>query len=157
MTRVMRKILLAVDDSPAALEAARAAVDLADGWGATVRAVYVVENHVLAEAIGSASSVAQATERLQRSGHAVLAHVARLGEETGVVVESIELQGEPYQRILEHAGKWGADLVVMGRSDRRGAGSAYVGSETEQVLEFTEQPVLVVPPRTANRRRHSPP
>ena len=33
----------------------------------------------------------------------------------------------------------------MAVSDRRGLRSAYVGSETEHVLEFAECPVLVVP------------
>ena len=41
---------------------------------------------------------------------------------------------------------WAADLTVMARSQRRHrAGDPYVGSETAHVLEFTEQPVLVVP------------
>jgi nucleotide-binding universal stress UspA family protein len=153
VTRVMRKILLAVDDSPAALEAATTAVDLAEGWGARVRAVYVAEDHSLVEAIGSASSATRTAARLQSTGRTVLGHVSRLGEERGVVVESVELEGEPYQRILEHASRWEADLVVMGRSDRRGPGSAYVGSETEQVLEFCEHPVLVVPPKAVPRPR----
>jgi hypothetical protein len=40
---------------------------------------------------------------------------------------------------------WPADLVVMGRSDRHGPSSPYLGGVTEHVLEFANCPVLVVP------------
>src|ERR1019366_9505795 len=60
----------------------------------------------------------------------------------------IEMQvGNPFRRILEEARDWPADLVVMAVSDERGVRSPYVGSVTQQVLEFASCPVLVVPGR----------
>ncbi len=52
---------------------------------------------------------------------------------------------QPYEAVLDTAIDWHADLIVMGRSDRRATGRPYVGSQTEHVLEFTHVPVVVVP------------
>lgn len=137
------RILVAVDDSPASLDAARAAVDLAAGQGADIRAVTVLRDHTLAGAIGG--DPANTEERLAAGGRSLLAWVADLAATHGVTCDTAERDGEPFRRILDEADAWPADLIVMGRSDRRGPSSPYLGSETAHVLEFTDRPVLVVP------------
>ncbi len=47
--------------------------------------------------------------------------------------------------LLRVAQQWHADLIVMGRSDKRRPGVPYVGNQTEHLLEFASVPVLVVP------------
>ena len=59
--------------------------------------------------------------------------------------EPVERYGEPAQEILQEARRWPADLVVIGRGPEPGVGGPYVGRETRIVLEYAEQPVLVVP------------
>ena len=54
--------------------------------------------------------------------------------------------------VLEEARRWHADLVVVGKSARSASGDPYVGAVTRHVLEFCEQPVLVVPPPPGGRR-----
>ena len=64
----------------------------------------------------------------------------------GVAATETQTHGRhAFEAILDAARQWNADLIVMGRSDERGPGRPYVGSQTEHVLEFTEVPVLVVP------------
>jgi nucleotide-binding universal stress UspA family protein len=138
-----QRILVAVDDSPAGLDAVRATIDLAGAQGAIIRAVTVVRDHALAGALGGPP--ADAEERLAAGGRSVLAWVTELATAANVPCETVARDGEPFRRILEEADTWEADLIVMGRSDRRGPSSPYVGSETAQVLEFTRRPVLVVP------------
>jgi len=138
-----RRILVAVDDSPAGFDAARAAVELAAGWGGEVRAVTVLRDHTLASVIGG-----QATDTAQRvaaGARSVLSWVTELASARGVPTTVVARDGEPSRRILEEAEAWGAELIVMGRSDRRGPSSPYLGSETAHVLEFSEWPVLVIP------------
>lgn len=138
-----QRILAAVDDSPAGLDAARAAIRLAGAHGATVRAVTVVRDHALAARLGS--TAADTELRLAAGGRSVLAWTAELAAAAHVTCETVARDGEPFRRILEEADAWNADLIVMGRSDRRGPSSPYLGSETAHVLEFTDRPVLVVP------------
>jgi nucleotide-binding universal stress UspA family protein len=48
--------------------------------------------------------------------------------------------------VLAQAREWRADLVVLGRSREAGVGDPFIGGQTRLVLEFTDIPVLVVPP-----------
>jgi hypothetical protein len=47
-------------------------------------------------------------------------------------------------------------VIVIGRSGGRRSGEPYVGSEVRHVLEFADQPVLVVPAAHSSRNRVSP-
>jgi nucleotide-binding universal stress UspA family protein len=143
---MIARILLAVDDSPAALEAARTAVDLAARLHASVRAVNVLRDGVLGAALTAASADPGVAARRGVAAASVLDHVARLARRLGVTVETGQLQGQPAGCILAEARAWHADVIVLGRSaQQRRAGAPYVGGETAHVLEFAEQPVLVVP------------
>jgi nucleotide-binding universal stress UspA family protein len=150
---MMRRILVAVDDSPAALAAARLAVRLACDWKATLRAVTVVADHAVAERLRVELGTADRTDglagRRAQAADAVLRYVAALAAQASVPVETVQVDGEPAARVLEQARAWPADLIVLGRSDWPGAGHPYVGSQTRHVLEFAEQPILVVPVRRA--------
>lgn len=130
----MQRVLVAVDDSPESLEAARIAGRLAAGWHAAIRLLTVVPND--ADAAG------------RKAATRLLNHVAFAVSQAGIARSTIETTvrtGEPFRGILDEARAWPADLIVMAVSDRRGLRSAYVGSETEHVLEFAQCPVLVVP------------
>jgi nucleotide-binding universal stress UspA family protein len=145
---MIRRVLLAMDDSPAAFAAARLAVALATGWGATVRVVTVVADHGIDTQLRATLSLADTAtvgERRSKSAEAVLVHVAKLAAGAAVPVESVQLAGEPAAQILEQARAWRADLIVLGRSGTTGPGQPYVGGETRHVLEFAVTPVLVVP------------
>ncbi len=87
--------------------------------------------------------------RVAGGARSVLGWVTELAAARGVVCRTVTRDGEPFRRILEEADTWDADLIVMGRSDRRGPSSPYLGSETAHVLEFTDRPVLVVPRQRA--------
>jgi len=138
-----QRILVAVDDSPAGFEAARVAVSLAAGWASVLRAITVLRDHAVASTIGGPQN--DTGRRLAAGGRAVLDWVADLAASRNVRCDTVARTGEPFRRILEEADNWDAQLVVMGRSDRRGPSSPYLGSETAHVLEFSDRPVLVVP------------
>ena len=151
---MISRILLGVDDSPGGLAAARVAVDLAAGLGARLRVVNVVEDGRLAETMAAVSGAGGLRERRGHAAAAVLEHVGELARRAGVQVETCRLEGSPARRILAEAQAWDSDLTVIARSQRRHrAGDPYVGGQTAQVLEFTEQPVLVIPTPDPGRRR----
>ena len=141
----MMRILLAVNDSPAGLAAARAAIHFAKQSGGEVRAV-----HVLSEP-GAAAGPRRGVPRLRAEGQQpgasaqVLEYVAGLAERAGVVCEVLTVHGRPARSILDQAAVWQADVIVLGRSGVRHVGQPFVGSQVLHVLEFAEVPVIVVP------------
>lgn len=140
----MERVLAAVDDSPAGLAAARQAVELAATYGASLRLVHVLANSDVASALAASGGI-RLSERQAASSQALFRHLKALAREAGVEVETVELHGEPAQLILHQARTWPADLVVIGRGEHPGVGGPYVGRQTRMVLEFADQPVLVVP------------
>jgi len=141
----MKTLLLCVDGSPASTAATRVALALAADWPAKVYGLFVVEDSGLATLIDEAIDGHGASQRLEDAGKALLAHVRTLAARAGVEIECAIDQGEPFERILDHAKTLHPDFIVMGRTGRRGPGRALVGSEVEHVLEFTDCPLIVVP------------
>lgn len=145
---MITRILVAVDDSAASMQAARTAVELAVGLGARLRVVNVLRDHLLSQALERMSGYRGVSERRDIAAAGVLGQVAALARASGVEVETCQLEGQPAQGILAEANAWPADLIVIAKSDQqRRAGEPYVGSETANVIEFAEQPVLVTSPR----------
>ena len=146
----MNIVLLCVDGSVASIAATHVALRVAHDSDAKVHALFVVENSGLAARVDRAIDGHGSGRKLIDSGEAVLARVAVLAEAAKVEFECAIETGEPFERILELADRLDPEFIVMGRTGRRGPGRALVGSEVEHVLEFAEQPVIVVP---AARRR----
>ncbi len=140
------RILLAVDESPDALAAARVAIELAGAVNARLRIVHVSADHLLDEALAAASNRPAAGERRVWSAVAMLTRVTALAEQSGLAPETSLLSGDVAPSILDDAETWHADLVVVGKSARAVTGQPYVGTQTRHILEFADQPVLVVPP-----------
>jgi nucleotide-binding universal stress UspA family protein len=131
----MTRILLAVNDSPAGLAAARTAIRLARETAGLVRAVLAV----------APSTGAVLVDGRSRASNAVLDYVADLAEQAGVAVETATVPGAPARVILDQAATWPADVIVLGRSGVRHVGQPFVGSQVLHVIEFAEVPVVVVP------------
>ncbi|HEV7213036.1 MAG TPA: universal stress protein [Blastococcus sp.] len=138
----LQRLLVAVADSPASLAAARSAVELAARLGAQLRAVHVDTDGRLAVLLGRPGPATGAGEAATVP---VLAHVAELARRAGVAASTVQHQGEVGRCVLDEARGWGADLIVVGRTTRRGAGDPFIGVEAQRVLEFSDCPVLVVP------------
>lgn len=123
---MMKRLLVALDDSTPSLAAASTAIEIAQRQDAQIHFV----------------SVTEPDHHAQRA----LDHVAALARRAGLTPTVTTTDGgHPFEALLALAHEWRADLIVMGRSDKRRPGVPYVGSQTEHLLEFTHIPVLVVP------------
>jgi nucleotide-binding universal stress UspA family protein len=150
----MTHILLAVNDTPAGLAAARTAIRWARRSDASLRALHVLPDWAPLPtppgrptgATGAPTTGDDAAARRALGSAAVLHHVAELARREGVTVETVAMTGSPARAILGQASSWPADLIVLGRSGVRHVGQPFVGSQVLNVLEFAEVPVLVVPP-----------
>jgi nucleotide-binding universal stress UspA family protein len=144
---MIKRILLAVDDSAASLAAAHTAIEIAAATGATLHVLHVLVNDEIAAALRAASCTGVP---MSTTAESLLAHVARLATDAGVPVHTEHTTGEPARRVFDHARSWPADLVVIGRTDHLGPGQPYIGHHTQHILEFAEWPVLIVPPATSS-------
>lgn len=142
-------VLVAVDDSPDALAAARWAVSHAAEVGATLRVLHVASPQD--DPDGPSASPGATAHGWDSRTAPVLARVAGLATIQGVTVVTDLLVGGVEETILSVATDWPADLLVLGRSGRPPGGWGYVGTRTRHVLELSTKPVVVVPgPRAAH-------
>ncbi len=144
-TPMFGNVLVAVDDSTAALAAVRAAIEIAMRTGAHLRFVHVTSDGEIVNALASMGRNGELATRRNRAAESLLQHVGAEAERAGVRAEVIHLKGDPAALLLTEASTWPADLLVIGRSDVRGTGRPYVGAVTRKVLELVDTPVLVVP------------
>lgn len=145
------RILVAVDDSPAALEGVVVATRLALGRTTRIKLMHVLADGAVARALRRPGEGAPAQPVAMDEWQALLRRLAGQAQEAGVDVETELVQGDPGPTLLDEARRWQADLVVVGRSDVRGQGSPYVGRVTRHILEFSECPVLVAVAKTGHR------
>lgn len=134
------RILVGVDGSEEAARAARYALELASRVDASVTALHVVERGVLDLVRGSSEAAELRAERAD-----VLAEVERIAEDVGHAVDDELAEGDPATQLTEHANERDADLVVVGRQGATGVKRRLLGGVTEQVLQHSPAPVLVVP------------
>jgi nucleotide-binding universal stress UspA family protein len=142
---VITKLLVAVDDSPAGIRAARVGSELAARLGAELRLMTVFQDGVVAAALARVSAEPAVSERRLGSVASVLAHAVRLAAQAGVTAQTCQREGEPGPEVLAEARSWSADLLVLGRAAQRRPGESYVGDVAAHVLELAEVPVLLVP------------
>lgn len=128
---MIQRVFVAVDDSAPSLAAATFGIELARSLDAELRLATVTEP--------------------DRDPRVILDHALGRASAGGVAATGVTLEDgmHPFEILLAAATRWHADLIVMGRSDRRRTGRPYVGSQTEHLLEFTEIPVVVVPEQDA--------
>jgi nucleotide-binding universal stress UspA family protein len=142
---VIDRVLLAVEYTAAGLQAARIAVELAAARRARLHVVHVLADGEIGAALGSAAGDPSLHERRRDAGARVLARVAKLAALAGVQSECHQMEGGVAEQVLAQARLWEADLIVMGRGSLRRPGEPYVSAQTRHVLEFANQPVVVVP------------
>jgi nucleotide-binding universal stress UspA family protein len=141
----MHPILLATDGSPAALDATREAIRLADLLGERLVAVSV--EHVAVPSYGYygygevyMDLLAGEHEHVQR----VLAETAHLADDAGVDCEVVAGTGPVVDAICKVAREHGAHLIVVGSHGWNTVRRLVFGSVAAGVLHDAPCPVVVV-------------
>jgi nucleotide-binding universal stress UspA family protein len=131
------KIMAAIDGSETSMQALMEAKRLAASRETTLRIVYAVSDSEEAD---------------QQTGRKLLKQ-AQSAVGTGLTVETRLLQAEAIyglngiaEAVAGAANEWGADLVVMGSSNRRGLERLVIGSVAEQLIAKVTASVLLVRP-----------
>jgi nucleotide-binding universal stress UspA family protein len=134
-------VLVATDGSEVSLRAGEHAAQLADGLGAKLFALYVVDERL---AFHGGIHYGELVERLSEDGREATGRVRALAEKAGVECEELIVFGRPDQTILAVAEEVGADPIVLGAEGMSGLEHALIGSVSEEVLRHANRTVLVV-------------
>lgn len=144
----MKNILVCLDLSDETNTIVATARELAECSGAAIRLIHVAApdpDFVGFEAGPQTVRDQEATEI--HEDHRLLQELQEQLAEELPEVSALLIQGPTIAKILEEAGRYEADLIVMGT---HGAGALHhllVGSVSEGVLKEAHVPVLLVPTR----------
>jgi nucleotide-binding universal stress UspA family protein len=147
---VHERILVAIDGSHTSTRALREALRLAESPATRLRLVHVVDSpYTYPEVLYG--EVRADVERLRQSwrqaGQTVLDRAADTARQAGAKVETALLDGEGRRVpsvIVEEAGRWAAELLVVGTHGRRGLEHMLLGSVAEGVTRHATVPILLV-------------
>jgi nucleotide-binding universal stress UspA family protein len=171
-TAMYNTILFPTDGSDGAEAALKHAADVAARYDATLHVLYVAQDDFgpsgmvekehegveRSEMVGGSEVEQQRKERRQTgmtnkqqdARGSVREHGQRFVETAAesvgddVAVETVVLDGNPYERILDYAEESDADLIVMGTHGRTGVDRYLLGSVTEKIVRTSDVPVLTV-------------
>ncbi len=140
-----KRILIATDGSDKSKKAAQDAIDLSKSLGASVIALYVVNEVVIASAVRQLGADRKDVEgKLSDAGQKAVDSIRKMGEDAGITVDTIVRIGVPANDVLDVSGAEKADLIVMGSHGESGASKLLIGSVVQKVLYWATIPVLVV-------------
>ncbi|MFM7454641.1 MAG: universal stress protein [Cyanobium sp.] len=144
-----RHILVPTDGSEISERAVEQAVSLAAALGARLRLLHVqVSFPISLVGVGELvepSTVDALMAATQQRAETILGEAMARAAAAGVEAEqSLLVNPQPHQAILEEARTHGCDLIVMASHGRRGLEGLLIGSETQRVLTQSSCPVLVV-------------
>ena len=142
----LKQILVAVDDSEFAAQAAAVALDLAKSLKAKIGFVHVFNPTV---GPGTTWSVPADTlaELSEQEAKRLLSEFRERAPARSKVAEFLE-SGNPGAKIVDVAKRWPADLIVIGSHGRGRIGGLLLGSVSQAVLSHASCPVMVVRART---------
>lgn len=140
-----RRIMVATDGSDVSLKAARTAVTLAMRLGADLLVAHVVDDEVVKEISRAlAKDEKDARQIMCDKAERYITEVKNIANQNSVAAAGRIEYGAPHEALLRIAEKENRDLLVMGKTGRRGLRRALAGSVTRRVIDLAEIPILVV-------------
>jgi len=139
---MFQQILLAWDGSDVALRAFDFAIDLTRRYQGDLVAVSIAYSPAHAETDADREESARAAHRYLTE---TFQEVRDRAERAGVAVEHTVIEGDtPAQALVAYAHEHGFDLIVCGHHHSRRAGRLLLRGVTQELVEATSTPVLVV-------------
>ena len=141
------RILLAVDGSEYSEEAVRAVAGRPWPEGTQVRVLTAVGSAAPPAAelwYDAGGSLERARQEMTTRAEQLAAGVAETLRASGLTVESVVRIGEPRSVIVDVAGEWDADLIVVGSHGYTGLKRWLIGSVAQSVVSHAPCSVEVV-------------
>ncbi len=152
----MKKVLIAVDDSPIAQKIAKTGHALAKAMDAQSILLHVVSDVPFYSSLNyspviSLDGLNKAIESVtwQQLEEVASNYLDNLKEALGGQnIETLVKQGDFGKTILETAKEEGVNMIVMGTHNRRGLEKILLGSVAQKVLQHSLIPLFIIPIRT---------
>ena len=139
----MKKIFVAVDESPAAMRAARAAAELAAGLEGKLTLVHVSMPNLIPDTPTYHSLVQQMRADEDKRALDLLNRVK--GELGSIAVETATLHVTgAAEDFVDAAEQQGADILVVGSRGKNALARVLLGSFADRVIHVSKRSVLVV-------------
>jgi nucleotide-binding universal stress UspA family protein len=141
-----KRILVPIDGSETAARGLTEAIGLAADQGAILRVVHVVSDAYVAAMLAGGLQSEALVQDIRRAAESLLRDAAQRARQAqlSVQTELLEQGSRVGEALVEAAGKWPADLIVMGTHGRRGLARAALGSDAEYVVRNSGLPVLLL-------------
>lgn len=138
-------VLFPTDGSGDANRALEHALELAEGFDATLHVVFVT---TAADAGASEDDENRVLERQKGRGEAALVAIDDAATEYGLDVTTTIRAGDPREELLAYADESEADVIVMGTHGQDGEDRdrQLLGRVTDYVVRTSETPVMTVSP-----------
>ena len=150
---IFRKIMVATDGSEPARRAVDSAIKFAKLSETRLYAVHVIAVGFYSITRSRDSEWEKAMkEQLTKEGKEATTYVENAGKTANVEVESVILEGNPAEEIIDFAEKNDIDLIVMGTHGITGISRFLLGSVAENVIRHSGKAVLIVKGETAESK-----
>ena len=150
---IFRKIMVATDGSEEVRKAVDSAIENAKLSDAKLYAVHVIALGFYPITHSTDSEWEKAMkEQLITEGNTATAYVENAGRAANVEVESVILEGNPAEEIIDFAEKNDIDLIVMGTHGMIGIPRFLLGSVAKNVVRHAKKAVLVVRGEAARKK-----
>lgn len=136
----MKKILVAYDGSESANRAFHVALELAEGWQATLLVMAIINVPETRPGTDLAPVLTEAHAQLET----VFSDLRGIASGKGVTLETAVEAGNPAEHILARAERESYDHIVIGRRGLSRVERWVIGSVSERVLRYAHCPVTVV-------------
>lgn len=141
----MKKILVAVDFSPAAVVATRQALQLATAFDAQLILLHVLHDPAEAPGFYSAKKAGKKVFRnMEEAATKMMSEFVEKNLKDYAKVDARILPGLPGDEIVRQAAKEKVDVVVVGTRGHSGIARLLLGSVADKVIRTCRCPVLTV-------------
>lgn len=134
------KLLLAIDESRFSEAATQAVVAQFQPQGTEVKVLNIVDLPIPIPT----SDAAEFRELSLKHGQELVQRAEGLLSKAGYKTQTAVEEGDPKSKIIDHATKWKADLIVMGSHGRKGVDRFLMGSVAENVSRHAACSVQIV-------------
>ncbi len=149
LNNTYQTILIATDSSKFSQNAVLQGMELAKLVGAKVYVLYVLDKNAYALPtletpiyLGSNWDVVE--ETLLQEGKDAIQYAKDVARNKGIDFESVVIEGNPANIILEFAEQKKVNLIIMGTLGKGGLERFLLGSVTDKVIKHSKSSVLVV-------------